>query len=308
MSTTLKTDPQYGPDRDYINWDSDQTNSYDPTVVSPPWSTVLEGDQCLVFFLGGRVDTINGGMTCTGFAKNEFDPVFPRQSSTEDRWRFYDFDSGRLASISAGRGLNPGPFNVAFPSYLDQDGQQPFLYFSSYRATNGYNRYFMASPPSVTPTYTSGPWSDCHTFGVWPYQQSNLDYQKTETYQIVSAGGDKKFGAGTAKNVSSTAVTSTGSQTVTLAAAPAFQVGQSVEVDTESAPELVKVTAINFTPSPPTYTMTAIFGKTHTANFSVTGPFWSKQTAGDVYVTGSAGADDVSNFSEKPLGTTVANQ
>jgi hypothetical protein len=60
---------------------------------------------------------------------------------------------------------------------------------------------------------------------------------------------------------------------------------------------------------PTSNTFVANFRTSHAANVSVIGPFWTKGTAGDVYQSGTkGGVDDVSNFSERPLGTTVANQ
>jgi prepilin-type N-terminal cleavage/methylation domain-containing protein len=332
----------YVPHVDFIDWDNTGSPiapaaawpnpwSSTSTPPGPPPSVVLEGDQCLVFFLGGMPATLNGILSCTGFSKNQFNPAMPRLSPNEDRFKFYDFDSGRLAplptsqntSIAITRGATPGPYSPVFPSYLDQEGQLPFLYFSSYRSTNGYNRYFVGVPPTLgplSPLYTSGPWSDCQSFGmyippsqnpapatptsgVWPYLQPSLDYQNSETYQLLSAGGDKKFGLGVTKNTA-TAAASIGSQTVNLAVAPTFGVGQRVAVDTENSPEVVSVTAVNQTTAP--YSFTATFSKAHSTGFSVYWQFWTKGTAGDVYATGSPGADDIANFSEKPLGTTVA--
>jgi general secretion pathway protein G len=125
---------------------------------------VLTGDQCLVFFLGGIQTTAGSTNGCLGFSTNPTDPA----AAGGDRiGPFYDFKLNRLAAGASG-----------FFSYNDVWGS-PFLYFSSYKTRNGYNRY-------------GG--SDCSQSS--PYQQPNGIYYNSDTFQIVSAGADKAFGGG----------------------------------------------------------------------------------------------------------------
>jgi prepilin-type N-terminal cleavage/methylation domain-containing protein len=330
---------------DYIDWD--QSNSYTSTLTtaSPPAFSAapafitLEGDQCLVFFLGGIVLANAGStpappFTCDGFSYDAFNPAKPRATPQEQRATFYNFDSPRLTLINYNDYISAGPVNNQigsfvnrFPSYQDSQGT-PLIYFSSYRLTNGYNRYFDANP-TVQPTYSLGPWSDCHGQGVWPYAQANITptsaiggtlslspitFANPDTYQVICAGPDKKFGPGTARNVSTAAVTASGplpaTSACTVQGAPAFRAGQMVIIDIETpgSTEAVLVTSIS------SNTFQANFRTGHNPNVSVIGPFWTKATAGDVYAVDPItkklvpGADDVSNFSEKALGTTVANQ
>jgi prepilin-type N-terminal cleavage/methylation domain-containing protein len=140
---------------------------------------ILEGDQCLVFFLGG----ING----QGFSSNELAPTSPSGSRVGP---FFEFKTNRL--VDPGRATSPG-----YRVYIDAYGKLPFAYLSSYKTRNGYNRYYSATTPQ----------SDCASLGVYPYcdraftdANGNLvpgvQYYNPETFQIISAGYDKKFGPG----------------------------------------------------------------------------------------------------------------
>jgi RNA polymerase sigma factor (sigma-70 family) len=138
-------------------------------------SAVLEGDQCLVFFLGGIPDSQGGQRRCAGFSTNPTNPT----DLAGDRVCFFDFDPARLISVHGN----------AFYSFLDPFRQQPYAYFSSYKTANGYNRYYL-DPGG----------NDCALLGVWPYAEVWGDqprYQKPNSYQIISAGVDGKFGSGT---------------------------------------------------------------------------------------------------------------
>jgi RNA polymerase sigma factor (sigma-70 family) len=134
-------------------------------------SAILEGDQCLVFFLGGIPGTVNDKSECLGFST---DPRNPARAGA-DRCTFFYFSSHRLIR----KHDNP------FFSYLDGFGKTPFAYFSSYKTTNGYHRY-------------QG--SDCASLGVAPYAESwgaNSQYLNPNTFQIISAGADGRFDQGT---------------------------------------------------------------------------------------------------------------
>jgi general secretion pathway protein G len=163
----------------------------------------LEGDECLVFFLGGipvpsQQSAGNGAHPgVLGFASNPANPADP--TSTSRIGPFFEFDTNRLVAL---RASGPGHH---YYSYLDNYGLSdgfgkllagvPYLYFSSYKSRNGYNRYFSVDNNS-----------DCTTFGVWPYIQSGpaasapsspIMYLKPNSFQIISAGADVTFGPGT---------------------------------------------------------------------------------------------------------------
>ncbi|HZT83507.1 MAG TPA: type II secretion system protein [Gemmataceae bacterium] len=136
---------------------------------------VLEGDQCLVFFLGGIPTRNPNG--CLGFSTNPRNPA--ALSSPGDRiGPFYEFKGNRLADLK-GNG---------FFSYIDawEKGTpgQPYAYFSSYKAAGGYNRYGT---------------SDCPKLGVAPYAESltpTVRYYNNQSFQIICAGADGVFGPG----------------------------------------------------------------------------------------------------------------
>jgi hypothetical protein len=88
---------------------------------------------------------------------------------------FYDFESYRLKDLK-GNG---------FFSYLDAFRQQPYAYFNSGSAPNGYNAFGQ---------------SDCLSLGVWPYAEAmepSVRYINPDGFQIICAGPDGKFGSGT---------------------------------------------------------------------------------------------------------------
>jgi hypothetical protein len=141
---------------------------------------ILEGDQCLVFFLGGIPSAPDKSPTCLGFSAIGRKPA--DTSSLSRIGPFYDFEPDRLVSLH--------PDNRFF-SYLDAHRKQPYAYFSSNNTRNGYNKWFR---PRKNPA------SDCSRLGVWPYAQAlgrTPDYLNPSGFQIISAGADGKFGPGT---------------------------------------------------------------------------------------------------------------
>jgi general secretion pathway protein G len=128
----------------------------------------LEGDECLVFFLGGA-QTRNPNR-CEGFSTDRQRPL-DTSNLLHRVGPFIQFESYRLEDIH-GRG---------FFSYRDPFGK-PYAYFSSWR---GFN-------------HLGG--TDCPTLGVWPYAGTwdpKPQFHNPETFQIISAGADRKFGPGT---------------------------------------------------------------------------------------------------------------
>ncbi len=145
---------------------------------------LLEGDQCLVFFLGGCPTPPGQPFRCQGFGPQQTNPANFAAAGTR-KGPYYEFDSGRLT-------LNIHK-NATYYSYLDPYGQgAPYAYFSSYGKVNGYNPYLAGFKNS-----------DCATLGVWPYAEfagnanTPARYQYPNKFQIISAGLDGKFGAGT---------------------------------------------------------------------------------------------------------------
>jgi len=175
-------------------WGSDGAHIDGGTLANPStWYWDLEGDQCLVFFLGGiPIGNLDGTTPgCQGFATN---PANPTDALATNRiGPFHEFNSSRLVLQ---HGANPLTTHNGFFSYLDTYGNSngtgtaraglPFAYFSAYNNSNGYNRY------STT---------DCGTLGVAPYAEgwttTGGRFLKPNSFQIVSAGRNRVFGTGT---------------------------------------------------------------------------------------------------------------
>ena len=160
--------------KDGIDWNGNG-NTDDAPVI-------LEGDQCLVFFLGGIPD--KGPPPSTrGFSRNPFDPALVAQR--EGRLSpLFEFPDDRLFI----RATTP-PGNAGFYSFADyyRTGQ-PYAYFSSYGVRNGYN-----SP--IKRKYANG---DCDGLKLQPYYKSAapVEFLHPSGFQIISAGADGIFGPG----------------------------------------------------------------------------------------------------------------
>jgi hypothetical protein len=185
-----------------VDWNGNGIAGEAPAAGGDFW---LEGDQILVFFLGGipARDSVTNAISCTGFSMNPADPTAHTRAAglaTPVRPPFYEFDSSRLVFLPH---VAFSPFG-AMPSYLDTyglsdgkgtaiPGSRPYLYFSSYQSRNGYNRYISTLTSDCNPvipgTKTAQP--------VWPYAQGVRQYLNPTGFQIISAGVDQKFGSGT---------------------------------------------------------------------------------------------------------------
>jgi len=123
----------------------------------------LEGDQCLVYFLRGP--------TGTGWSTN---PSNPTQAGGTRAGPFFEFVTDRLVSVHG------NPFVSYADPYRDSGQYNVYAFFCSNRR-NGYND------------------TDCKLLGVKPYYQlvSGLPrYYNPNTFQIVSAGKNYRFGPG----------------------------------------------------------------------------------------------------------------
>jgi prepilin-type N-terminal cleavage/methylation domain-containing protein len=139
---------------------------------------ILEGEECLVFFLGG-IPIPGTVLGCSGFSTNPSNPAFHiANPNTSIIPPFFSFESNRLVA---------GP-SKAFLVYKDAYEKTAFAYFSSYKTQNGYNRYYLLDGQS-----------DCHSLSgkPWPYAEASGRYLNPNTFQIISAGRDGTFGAGT---------------------------------------------------------------------------------------------------------------
>jgi prepilin-type N-terminal cleavage/methylation domain-containing protein len=197
LSTQLEVDsknfllsifPQIGP-----TWSSTGINWHPTWAGLADAVATLEGDQCLVFFLGGmQTGTPQSANPpgCMGWSRSAADPT--TLGGTNRIAPFFEFKSDRLIVRNNG-----------FFSYVDPFGKgQPYAYFSSYKVMNGYNPYDVNGnlvPPTANGVPVPGTFlSDCASLGVQPYYKGTTGqgYYKPEGWQIICAGADGQFGAG----------------------------------------------------------------------------------------------------------------
>jgi len=155
-------DPNNPPNGIY-NWNN---NAADPGPF------LLEGHECLVFFLGGIPSPPGEAPACMGFAPG----VDPTVAGSPRRGPSFEFKSGRLVRSKNNFLVYRDAFsNEANPS-------QPYAYFSSSKSGNDYNRWGT---------------SDCASLGVSPYTlPGGTSFINPNGFQIISAGPDRKFGPG----------------------------------------------------------------------------------------------------------------
>lgn len=191
---------QAGPPADPVIY---KKNNYQwvPNVNTPNGGYTLEGDQCLVFFLGGPALTVNGVITMQGFSTNPQDPC----GAGTDRVSFYQFLSARLRDpinkVRNGLLLQPSHF----PSYLNNwartedpvsvAGPCPtgyFAYFSSGKRKNGYNSGGAVSH-EIAALDNVGPYYDAYSGPDAKGNYTITNYLNPTTFQIISAGQDGFF-------------------------------------------------------------------------------------------------------------------
>ena len=167
---------------------------------------VLEGEQCLVFWLGGIPSQPGGAGTAiamTGFCTSN--SANPAQAGGQ-RTRAFEFQTARLKMFTAAGSA------AAFPVYVDpwKNGSatvwtmatantvgMPYAFFASYN-TEGNGSYDLFPPTSdcpslLTPTATA----------IQPYTDPTGKWVNAGSFQILSAGRDGKWGAGGVYNSSS---------------------------------------------------------------------------------------------------------
>jgi prepilin-type N-terminal cleavage/methylation domain-containing protein len=151
---------------------------------------ILEGDQCLVFFLGGMPN--GAGLPPQPFFNNPANPTVAIGTST-DRVKYFDFDGARCVPMR-GAG-NP------FPSYLDSHAinndnvsrkKSPFIYFSSGKRPDGYTM----TPNSITIFPASNPTGTIPYIQQLPTATSPAKFYNSTSFQLISAGPDGFFGPG----------------------------------------------------------------------------------------------------------------
>lgn len=215
------------PGTTFYDFDGDGVFDNDTDATDGFYGTILEGDECLAFFLGGI--PLNSTATATGppkwsmsgFGKVPANPFSNNRNQTgllmyngNRTPPIHEFKNERLVDILSTR----FPDGNGFPSYTDALATgRPYAYFSGW--TGGYDpndvnvvepspdgaasltlRGFRVSftvktdagvdtniAISAAPNpYTSGP----------PNGATTTQWQKGQTFQIISAGRDGVYGLG----------------------------------------------------------------------------------------------------------------
>lgn len=183
---------------------------------------VLEGDQCLVFFLGG----IQSGNSCLGFAAS---PTNPMDTTMVGAGRktgpFFEFPVERLAFLNhtgfPDLSGSPWPrfsgaqaqrtqrflsfvdvYGTGKPGispYIQQRGALPYLYFSATDRGNDYSVYGTGSAVfGDCPSALVGNAQLNTTQAVRPYLTTANKYANDTGFQIISAGYEGRYGPGQA--------------------------------------------------------------------------------------------------------------
>jgi prepilin-type N-terminal cleavage/methylation domain-containing protein len=174
-----------------INVNPSATIVHDWSGSGSTADVILEGPECLVFFLGGIPTPPGQNPGCLGFSK---DPAFPAKAPTgrgEGRYGpYFQFDAARLV-----RTANPTAPN--FLNYIDPYAKRPYAYYSSYGTGNDYNAY---------PSATLATNNDCKFLSTQPGGNglnayftgagATQRYMNEKSFQIISAGEDATFGPG----------------------------------------------------------------------------------------------------------------
>ncbi len=194
---------------------------------------ILQGHQCLVFFLGGIPQVTAAGFGASGFAKNPLNPFVNSSITTNRQAPFFEFDSGRLALDPS----NPYPVGLGLvfpqiPGYLDSLGNESvgplgvlnsssgllnfYAYFNSY-GNGGYDpndvnfpseldanlseaglTYYVPFPVIVgttTTNYAQSPAPNPYTSSLTS-QKISTTYLNPQSFQIISSGIDGQYGVG----------------------------------------------------------------------------------------------------------------
>ncbi|MFO1008392.1 MAG: prepilin-type N-terminal cleavage/methylation domain-containing protein [Planctomycetaceae bacterium] len=187
---------QIWPDFDFsiprdLNGDSDTTDRY-----------VLNGAECLVFFLGGvpvRTGNPDGPWVLNGFSENATDPLSQGGARVGP---FFEFDPSRLMNFEGDSSTDP----EYMPEYRDSLPSQknPILYASSYGGL-GYRDadVQLTSQPVYSTGYSTPPTGFAYVYrrytGSYPASTTNFNsapFLSPKSVQLISPGIDGEYGWG----------------------------------------------------------------------------------------------------------------
>lgn len=172
---TIGTDDYYSTQflkRMFPRIDFTKTHDWNGNNTIDSGNFLLEGPECLVFFLGGPNNR--------GFSADPSDPA----NKVSLQPAAFTFDISRLVLSSRVH---------TYHVYNNNYGKHalPYLYFSSYNSGNDY------SGPHNPMTLAYGLVSDCEHSGVYPYKDpATGNYINPQTFQIISAGAQGVYGFG----------------------------------------------------------------------------------------------------------------
>ena len=188
---------------------------------------ILQGDECLVFFLGGipLQDPATGAFGMTGFGK---DPVNPFTNNVVGSGMYsanrqppaFEFNAGRLFLDPNNPAALNGMITPGIPGYYDSLGNSPpslasttlnfYVYFSGYGNgvydANDVN--FTTEVDSVTGagpiglkyqhagTVYASAYPNPYTTTLTVTTSGTVTFEKAQTFQIFSPGGDGLYGVG----------------------------------------------------------------------------------------------------------------
>jgi general secretion pathway protein G len=174
-----------------IDWNGDNNITLGPIY--------LQGQHCLVFFLGGVPTATPQGFVCQGFSTNPLTPAAPAAQGEKRRGPYFPFQSTRLKPLPAAAPQSTtGP--PVFLTYQDPwkntgliNGVPTPMAYAFFSSNNTLNGYFMLTHG------TNGPFpGDCPSLQVLPYfttsANKTLVFENSQSYQIISAGRDGIFG------------------------------------------------------------------------------------------------------------------
>lgn len=210
------------PGIDLTSGNASSQHDWTGTGYSSQAPLVLEGQECLVYFLGGLRYLANGTYSgFTGFCSDPIRPTFNNLGvpGSQRVGPFFDFDLSRITSnpINNPNAGNSGGF---FGAYLDPYKTVPYAYFAA-RSGASNNYATLQNIALWGYTQNSNTLLDCFSlinayrgdFGdgtAFPYMQAITPppnqaastgriatYHRPSSFQIVSAGKDKLFGGNT---------------------------------------------------------------------------------------------------------------
>ncbi len=171
---------------------------------------LLEGHECLAFFLGGVPQRTGSTFGMTGFSKNPVFPFMPDLGGGPGRTTpFFEFKADRLADDDDGDGV---------PGYLDPRNSGTDARFYAYFSATGQGGYdpndmnmgggrAFSSPEEVwgrftrtnlgllTPEWSIGP-NPYTTSDAVPLNNRPAVYINPNSFQLISAGVDAIYGPG----------------------------------------------------------------------------------------------------------------